>query len=324
MSTKDVDVLIREARNAGLRVELVNGKWRVTSDTSDGQAFIPTRATGRGLANARSAIRRLADPPAPMVAAVNPTLEEDAVGWPIEQLLAMAEQQGVRVEVRGGLLHVSGPVDAEPFARLLRDREADVLDHLNPSTESENSVPKIGEVARISGRLPSDAKAVWEILRENAANAGDEAGTNAGIDGVLWRGARDPVLRTLGPEWSKEYRADIGSYLEQTGHAKCQSRHATPPIWWIADVWNDGSLTVTKKSAASNGRAAAQFTDDELIAAVTERIRASANTARIAELETANEALRSHIKKLTEQLAEREGRLAQYEAAAAIFRGGTL
>lgn len=252
MSTKDVDVLIKEARQAGLRVELHNGKWRVSSDRSDGQAFIPTRATGRGLANARSAIRRLAEPPAPMAAAVNPkNLEEDAVGWPIEQLLSLAEQQGVRVEVRGGLLHVSGPVEAEPFARLLRDREGDVLSHLNPSTESEAPMPRVGDMARIEHPSPlvdvaADARNLWEIIRGLARTQGDQRAENAGTPGVYWRGALGRVMREAKPDWDDLYRKDVSLYLERSGHLKCQSRNANPPVWWVLPEWNDGDLKVTK------------------------------------------------------------------------------
>lgn len=267
MSTKDVDVLIRDARKAGLHVELNNGKWHVTSDKSEAQAFIPSRATGRGLANARSAIRRLTDAPAPMVAAVNPhNSEEGAMGWPIEDLLTHAVRQGVRVEVRGGLLHVSGPVDAEPFARLLRDREADVLDHLAPSTESCAPMPRVGDVARIE--LPSpvvdvaaDARAVWEIIRGLARTQGDKRAENAGRPGVYWRGALTRVMRETRPDWEDLHRKDVSLYLERSGHLKCQSRNANPPVWWVLPEWDNGGLTVTKatpkpakpKTAGTNG-----------------------------------------------------------------------
>jgi hypothetical protein len=249
-ATRDVDVLLRDARKAGLKVEMHGSKWRVTNEETGGQAFVPTRGAGRSLANIRSELRRLSSP-SPMVAAVNPSLEEDAVGWPIEQLLSMAEQQGVRVEVRGGLLHVSGPVDAEPFARLIRDRERDVLAHLNPSTESEDSVPRIGDVARINHPAPirdvaGHAFHLWDIMRDLAREQGGERGLNAGVDGLVWRGAMGRVMREAYPDWDDSYRREVSVYLERTGHMKCQSRNARPPVWWIRSEWCDGDLKVTK------------------------------------------------------------------------------
>lgn len=339
MSTKDVDVLIREARQAGLHVTLNNGKWHVTSDRSEAHAFIPTRATGRGLANARTAIRRLAGPPAPMVAAVNPApVEEEAVSWPIEQLLTLAEQQGVKVEVRGGLLHVSGPVDAEPFARLLRDREADVLDHLHPSTGSETSVPRLGDVARIdlpaSARdVASDARSVWLVIRGLAKTQGDEKGLNAGVPGVLWRGAMGRVMRETHPEWADDYRRDISTYLERTGHAKCQSRHANPPVWWIRSEWSDGDLKVTKttpktpakpKTAEANGAKPTPLPDvgDPLamLTAVAKRVSDAEQRAADAE-----ELLADALEENDRLRAERDQYKAQVEqinSAFQILRGG--
>ncbi|MEU6725561.1 hypothetical protein ABZ917_17785 [Nonomuraea wenchangensis] len=251
-ATRDVDVLLKDARKLGLKVEMHGSKWRVTNEESGGQAFVPTKGQGRSLANIRAELRRLADRPAPMVAAVAPPgIEEDAVGWPIEQLLTLAEQQGVRVDVRGGLLHVSGPVEAEPFARLLRDREADVLHHLNPTHESETSVPKIRDVARIDHPAPArdvaaDAQEVWRTIRDLARHQGDEQGLNAGVPGVLWRGAMARVMRETRPEWADDYRREVSVFLERSGHARCQSRDARPPVWWIRSEWSSGDLKVTK------------------------------------------------------------------------------
>lgn len=329
--TGDVDRLLGEARKAGLHVEAHGSKWRVTNAETGGQAFVPTKGAGRSLANIRSDLRRLAAP-SPMVAATTTNPQETPVAWPIEELIHQAGQEGVHLAVKGGLLHVSGPVDAEPLARLLRDRAPEVLAHLNPPNEKdETPVPQIRDIAHIAvpvDDLASDAQAVWSILREKAKADGDEPGTNAGAAGVLWRGARDRVLRELAPEWDADYRQKIGQYLEQTGHAKCQSRHATPPIWWIAEAWSDGGLAVAKRPVPKPGPPkvlSAALTDEQLLAAITARLaRDPQVAARVEELETANQALRSRVEDLSGELAERDARLAKFEAAAAIFRGGAL
>ena len=334
-ATSDVDQLLREARKSGLTVEAHGTKWRI-SNQAGGQAFVPSKGAGRSLANIRAEIRRLAVP-APMVAAVTPnTLEEDAVSWPIEQLLTLAEQQGVRVDVRGGLLHVSGPVEAESFARLLRDREADVLAHLNPQ---EETVPSIRDVARIDIPAPiydvaADSRNVWEVVRGLAKAHGDEHGLNAGVPGVLWRGALNRVMRETHPSWPDDYRKDVSALLERTGHMKCQSRHANPPVWWIKSEWDDGGLVVTKTAAKARPRQTVDvadtealwelISDDEFVAALAARLKRDPGTEqRIADLETANHALQSRVADLEREVEAKDERLSRFEAAAAIFRGAS-
>lgn len=338
--TRDVDVLVRDARKAGLVVEQHGTKWKVTNPDTGGLAFIPLQGTGRSLANIRAELRRLAEPPAPMMAAVQPaTVQEEAVGWPIEQLLDHAAQQGVRVEVRGGLLHVSGPVDAEPFARLLRDREADVVAHLNPPTEGDTSVPRIRDTARIDHPAPirdvaGDAEQVWQVIRGLAQTQGDEHGLNAGVRGVLWRGALNRVMRETRSDWPDDYRKDVSAYLERTGHAKCQSRHANPPVWWVRSEWDDGGLTVTKttparakpKAAGTNGAKPAAPLPEvgdplALLTAVAQRVSDAEKRAADAE-ELLTEALEDN-----ERLrAERDQYKAKVDEIAGAFRvlaGGT-
>jgi hypothetical protein len=328
-------VLLREARKSGLVVEQHGSKWRVTNPETGGLAFVPTQGAGRSLHNIRAELRRMAEPPAPMVAAVSPPApEEDAMGWPIEQLLTLAEQQGVKVDVRGGLLHVSGPVECEPFARLVRDRETDVLDHLNPPTESEEPMPRVGDVARIDIPAPiadvaADARQVWQVIRGLAATQGDEKGLNAGVAGVLWRGAMGRVMRETHPEWADDHRRDISTYLERTGHTKCQSRHANPPVWWIRSEWDDGGLTVTKttpkpaakpKTAAANGAKPAVTLPDvgdplALLTAVAKRVSDAEQRAADAE-ELLTEALAEN-----EQLrAERDQYKAKVDEISNAFR----
>lgn len=328
---KEVERLIRDARKAGLTAEPHGWKWHVRNPATGAQMSVPVQGVGRSLSNLRAELRRLAEPQAPMVAATNTTPKETAVAWPIEELIHQAGQQGVRVNVRGGLLQVVGPVEAEPLARLVRDRAPEVIAHLNPPNQEDELMPKIRDMARIAtpvDDLASDAQAVWSILREKAKADGDEPGTNAGSAGVLWRGARDRVLREVAPEWDADYRQRIGQYLEQTGHAKCQSRHATPPIWWIAESWNDGGLTVAKRPTpkpAPPKALSAALTDEELLAAITARLALDPHVAaQVEELETANQALRSRVEDLAGQLAEKDARLEKFEAAAAIFRGGAL
>jgi hypothetical protein len=323
---KDVDALIREARVAGLKVEPHGAKWRVTNPKTGGQAFVPNQGAGRSLANIKAELKRLASPPAPMVAATTTSAEEDLAekafaGGDLQSLMKAALNSGVRMRISGGLLHVTGPPDAEPLARLLRNRERDVLALLDPPDEKELSMPKIRDIAHISTRpenVAKDAQALWEILREKAREDGDEPGTNAGVDGVLWRGARDRVVREMCPDWPADYRREIGLYLEQTGHAKCQSRHANPPIWWIAQTWNDGGLAVRKTTPKNSSH----VSDEELLRMLADRLARDPHADnRIAELETANAALRSRVEELNNEIAEKNSRLERFEAAAAIFRG---
>ncbi len=331
----DVDALLDEARGAGLKVEVHGTKWRAVNPVTGGQLFLPRRAIGRGLMNFRTKLKRLAaEKPSPMVAATSttPIREEPSMGWPVPDLLAEAEKQGVRVDRHGGLLRVVGPVEAEPLSRLIRDREPEVLAHLNPPTDKdESSMPQLRSMARVGAtpveNLASDAQGVWSVLREKAKADGDEPGSNAGNPGVLWRGALNRVMRELAPDWDDDYRKKLSQYLDQTGNARCQSKHANPPIWWISGTWQDGGLTVTRTAPKPAPPRAAPhaMTDEELLRVLAARLAGDPRAdAKIAELEQANEALRSHVEELTTQLRERDARLEAYEAAAAVFRGGPI
>lgn len=344
-STRDVDVLLRDARKAGLRVEMHGSKWRVTNADTGGQAFVPTKGAGRSLANIRSELRRLAEPPAPMVAAVSAPPQEDAMGWPIEQLLGHAQSQGVRVEVRGGLLHVSGPIDSEPFARLLRDREPEVLAHINPSSRDETPMPQIGESARIDHPTPArnvaaDARDLWQIIRDLARTQGDERGMNAGVPGVHWRGALTRVMREAKPDWPDDYRKDVSIHLERTGHMKCQSRNASPPVWWVLPEWNDGDLKVTKtapkpaKPKANSAKPASPVALPDmgdpvaLLKAVAKRVsdadqRAEAADQRVEEAELMVTALEEENERLRGERDEYKAQVEQINNAFRMLAGGS-
>lgn len=251
--SSDVDRLLRQARKDGLQVEPHRGKWRVTNTETGAQVFIPPQGVGRGLHNLRSELRRLASPP-PMAAAVqtDPPAEEEPVAMPVPKLLDIAASQGVKVTVHGGLLHVAGPVEAEPVARRVRDRGEEVLAYLNPLTKKEDDVAQVRDIARIDHPAPiknvaTDAQAVWQIIRDLARLQGDQEGTNAGVTGRIWRGALTRVMREARPDWPDDYRRDVSLFLERTGHMRCQSRNAKPdPIWWVRDSWDDGGLTVER------------------------------------------------------------------------------
>lgn len=260
-STRDVNRILNDAERAGLKVEMHGSKWRVTNAETGGQAFVPTKGAGRSLANIRAELRRLAETPSPMVAAVAPARveEEYDVAMPIEELLGLATKQGVRAETRGGLLHVSGPLDAEPLARLLRDRSVEVLAHLNPPTE-EPPMPKISEIATVDGDLSvrdvaADARRLWRVVRGLAATQEHPPGQNAGAEGAIWHGALLRVMKEAFADWDNDWRRDVSNYLERSNHMKCQSRSATPPVWWVRDEWNDGGLTVTKTAAKAPAKA---------------------------------------------------------------------
>lgn len=259
-TSKEAKALVRDAQRLGLKVELKGDRWHVTTPHSTEQAFLPIMITGRAVDNYRAHIRRIAPP---MVAAVAPEpQEEPAMGWPIEELISQAGKQGVRITTKGGVLSVSGPVDAEPLARLLRDRGVEVLAHLNPPTE-ELPVPKISEIAVVEGDLPGrdvtvDARRLWQVIRGLAATQEHPPGQNAGAVGAIWHGALLRVVKEAFSDWDDDWRRDVSTYLERSNHMKCQSRSATPPIWWVRESWNDGGLTVTKPAAKAPAKTAAK------------------------------------------------------------------
>lgn len=325
---KQTDQLIREAEELGLTVERHGKKWKVSGP--GGQKFLPlmVHEMGRTLDNVRADLRRIAAPTAMVAAfasATEPTADEQArqafEGWDIGSLLKAAESQGVTWRVSGGVVSVVGPPEAEAMARLIRDRAGEILAFLNPPTVKDSDMAQIRDMASVSRSredLPRDAEALWEIVRIKAYEQGDQAGTNAGIPGVLWSGALTRVMGEFA-NWDAAYRKEVATYLEQTGHTKCQSKNSSPPVWWVALAWNNGDLKVTPSAAVPVG----EVSDDELLALLAARLRHDSGAAgQIAELKTANDALRSRIADLERQLAEKTDRLKAYDAAAAIFRGG--
>ncbi|MEO3856144.1 hypothetical protein [Acrocarpospora sp. B8E8] len=329
--SREVDELIRQAKRDGLKAERVGYRWEVSNPAKPGAPLsIPASGVGHSLSAVRRELRLLAEKPNPMVAAVSglPTerdLTERALSdWDLGSLLIAAERQEISIRVRNGLLEVSGPPESEPLARLLRDRAGEVLAHLNPPnppTQEVDDVARVRDVAKISRPaedLARDAQALFEIVREKAAEQNDRYGNNAGIDGVLWDGALTKVMDEFA-SWDAEYRRQVAGYLERTRHTKCQRKDASPPVWWVANAWNDGGLKVTRMAVQPSG----EVSDEQLLALLAARLRQDPGSAeRIAELETANAALRSRIEDLTAQIAEKDRRLAQYDAAAAIFRNG--
>ncbi len=302
--TSDVNKLITQARESGLVVDVHANQWRVTNPDTGERTSIPSQGMGRSLKNYRAQIRRLGVP--------KTASEEEAVGygWSIAELLDMAERTGVTACVRGGLLEVSAPPGVEHLARLLRDREQEVLAHLTPE---ETAVPTVGQIARVTvsdreADLPHDTYALWEVVRALAKDAGDVAASGKASH-VIWRGQLAKVIADYSSEWDASYRGMVTESLGRSGHLRCQSPNAQPPTWQVARQWSD----VAEPPVLS---------DEELLAAITARLKSSPTAdAEIAELTTANEALRSRITDLTTQLAERDARLEMFEQAAAIFRG---
>ncbi|WP_326828712.1 hypothetical protein OIE13_22640 [Streptosporangium sp. NBC_01810] len=328
---KEVNQLIRDARKAGLRAELQGRKWQLTNPETGGRVLVPTQGAGRSLSHLRADLRRLAEPPAPMAAAVAPARveEEYDVAMPVEELLGLAAKQGVRAEVRGGLLAVSGPFDAEPLARLLRDRSVEVLAHLSPRVESEVEVPKIRDVAHIDIPAPvrnvaGDAQELWRIIRGLAAEQGDEAHPNAGVQGVMWRGALARVVREAMPQWADDYRKDVSVYLERSGHMKCQSRNANPPVWWVRPEWNNGGLTVTKTAAKAKATPKPKTPEPALAAGLADAAdpltMLQAVAKRVSDAETRADDAELMAAMLEEELTKVRGERDEYKAQLDQFR----
>lgn len=265
MSSKsDVRKLVKaEAKRLGFTIKLANGRWEITNPNNGRTGFIPLQAIGRGLDNYRAEIRALAqDHPAvslsPMVAATDPDpVKDDATMprdtyWSIDMLVEAARANGIRPYVSGGILHTPGPVEARPYVEMLQSRETEVIAHLTGNTTSPegDDVPKIGETARVTRTQPrdiaADAEALWGLLRDAAREQGDKPLTNGGVAGVQWVGAVADVIKTVGSDWDAIHERDVRQYLNRTEHTRCHRPRANPPVWWIADTWNDGGLTVTK------------------------------------------------------------------------------
>lgn len=268
--SREADELVREAKGMDLKAVRNGFKWDVTNPRTGATMQIPTSGVGHSLSAIRRDMRELAETPSPMVAATSgpaqPSEQELTVrslgDWDIGSLLIAAGHQEISVRVRNGLLEVSGPGESEPLARLLRDRAGEVLAHLNPPIPpiEEPDVAEIREIANIVRTSPqpvrnvvSDAQGLWQIVRDLAKTQGDVHTVNAGIEGVMWRGALSQVMAQTCPDWDDDYRKEIASHLERTGHTHCQSRYAkdsngkASPIWWIREEWDDGGLTVTRK-----------------------------------------------------------------------------
>jgi hypothetical protein len=269
----DVEKMVRrEAREHRFVVEKVGQEWKVTNPRTSLSQCVPERAAGRELANARSKIRQLSTR-TPMHAAVaaDPLGEEGRTGgnWEIQELVAAAYRSGVSFDVEHGRLRINAHIDNRSWVDVLRRREAEVMEFLlgdlarrrppdpEPAPVSETpqgadeSMPKIGDVAHIDGGtrkedLAGDARALYDVLRELAEKQGDEKGTNARIDGVLWTGTLASVLRTVGHGWAATYADGVSGYLRDTRHIKCQ-RRSNPSIWWIRGTWDDDHLTVTRR-----------------------------------------------------------------------------
>jgi FtsZ-binding cell division protein ZapB len=267
----------REAKAHGFVVERVGNEWKVTNPATNLAQSVPDRATGNGLANARSRIRQLATR-TPMRAAVaaDPSEQEPRAGdnWRIGDLVAAAYRSGVTFDVEHGRLRISAHMDNRSWVDVLRRREDEVMAFLvgelarqhtpdpepalGPETPQgvDEVMPKVGDVARIEGlsrkeNLAVDARALYDLLREEAAKQGDERGTNARVEGVLWTGTLTSVLRTVGADWDSVYQEEVSRYLRDTGHIRCQ-RRGNPSIWWIRDTWNDGNLTTTRQPTPSD------------------------------------------------------------------------
>ncbi|MFI6909695.1 hypothetical protein ACIBKY_51130 [Nonomuraea sp. NPDC050394] len=269
-----------EAVRLNLRVERKSDAWVVTNPESGLCHRVRLKLAWQELLNQRSRIRALATRP-PLAAAVEqkPAPAPEASSWSVRDLVRMARAMGVHVYLAGGLLQVTGPLeDAGPMARMLHAREAEVIAFLTPpppesETKTETvagpevapalqqgddaSMPKVGDVARIEGGprkedLAADANALWSLLREEAKKQGDERGTNAREEGVLWTGALTSIVRQIRGMWDEVYEREVIGYLTRTNHIKCQKR-ASPPIWWIRTAWDDGGLAVARKPAAAKG-----------------------------------------------------------------------
>lgn len=183
-------------------------------------------------------------------------------------------------------------------------------------------MPKIRDVARIDIPTPAkdiaaDARELWRIIRGLAAEQGDAAHPNAGVEGVMWRGALARVVREAMPQWTDDYRKDVSVYLERTGHMKCQSRNANPPAWWVRPEWNDGGLTVMKTpaKAAPKTPAKAKPTPPVALPEVGDPLAMlTAVAKRVSDAETRADEAELMVTTLEEELERVRGERDQYKA----------
>lgn len=248
----DVTQMIRRAQADGLKAVREGDRWIVTNPQTGVSQPIPLRLTGQALHNYRSRLRRLGtvmptdglglpsvtvDPvPAPKPAGDLPRRE-----WTPLELLAEAERQGVKVSVRGGLLHVVCPLGLESIGDVLRSREADIVAALRPPSEQkEPDVAKIRDTARISGDKPADvatsAYVLWGTIRERAGDVSPEQ--IDGTPGVRWRGAMSAVISELWPTMAEQDRIAIGQFLRSSGNAT-HIKLGGEAYWWVAAEWRD-------------------------------------------------------------------------------------
>ncbi|GAA4599942.1 hypothetical protein GCM10023194_80980 [Planotetraspora phitsanulokensis] len=261
--TTDVQKLVRsEAARLNLRVEKDGDKWKVTNPATDLHVDIPLKAIGDGLHNYRNMIRDLATPaPEPMVAATTTKKapEMPDTRWDVATLVARARENGVRPYVSGGILHTPGPDAARSYVDMLHRRDAEVIAYLLPdSTPSgETTVPTIADTARIVRPKPrdiaGDAEALHGLLREQAREQGDVQLSNGGVWGVRWVGSLSDFIASNRElfDWDELHEKDVRQYLNRTEHTRCHRSKARPPVWWLANEWNNGGLTVTKLPAAA-------------------------------------------------------------------------
>ncbi len=355
-STSDIDKLIGQFPM--LEYKQVGNEYVVKNPANGKTTRIGLKAVGRSYKNYRAQLQRLlknvppVETPPPMVAALAsvPTPEDLTRrafdGWDIGSLLRAAQSQGVNFDFDNGFQVTWTDSAAEPLARLIQERENEVLALLNlthpPTTESE-LMPKIGETTSIT-RIPTpadrtrpaenladDAYLLWAAMRKRAAEQGNIEGTNAGEKGVLWHGALSALVKQES-NWDNLYRMDVSRYLEQSLNAKCQKKGSSP-VWWIRDVWNDGGLTVTKKPtpadipnkptpAAQPAPTTPTDPDAENLAVLhgfanritTAEQRASDAEKRAQEADEVNAELHKEIEQLRTKLAAAEAKLKQNDS----------
>ncbi|MER5649665.1 hypothetical protein [Streptosporangium sp. NPDC002524] len=330
----DVDQLVRKAcKEHKFDAVKLGREWVVTNSATGRTVTVPLKAIGQNLSSYRNRLTRLAHP---LEADAPTTADDDAqedldMASPIQTLLERADASGVAVRIRGGLLQVSAAdPSGEALARLIRDRAPEVYAHFAPATHTESeSMPTIMETAHITPATPArdlltDARLVWDLVRDEAADRGDKPGSNAGQPGVLWHGAMGQQIRTLCPEWDDEYVRQISVFLTNAGLWKCQDKQAKPsPIWWLRNEWRDVPASERRpvptpppakaaKAAKTTSPAAAAPAppapvDDAEITRVIEILNAArAATARITVLEDDIVARTVRIHELSDQVTALE------------------
>lgn len=278
----DAERMVRkEAAALNFRVTAAKGGgWQVTNPDNCKSLKVPQRIVGQALRTWQGKIRRLADRPPPplqvaVAAAPKALIQQPGDAWTVAELVAAAHRSGVSFDIEHGRLRIRADLVNRSWVDVLTRRQDEVIAFLaelafehgypgpDPSPEpavdpepvtpqgADEPMPRIGDVARIEGtshkeNLTVDAQALYALLREEAAKQGEEKGTNARVDGVLWTGTLTSVLRSVGADWDSAYQEEVARLLRDTQHIKCQ-RRGNPSIWWIRAAWDDGGLTVTRK-----------------------------------------------------------------------------